>query len=148
MRRVRWRVSGERQPSRRSILIPRILVRYLLVWVVNAASLILATMLLPGIWFDTAVPGWWRAAVLLPVEFSLLILIVRPVLVLATLPLNVATLGLPTLLFNGVLLYLSAKFEPAFHIDGLDDAFGGMLLFTVANTMMTSRLGIDEVYPF
>ena len=148
MRRVRWRVSGERQPSRRSVLIPRILVRYLLVWVVNAASLILATMLLPGIWFDTAVPGWWRAAVLLPVEFSLLILIVRPVLVLATLPLNVATLGLPTLLFNGVLLYLSAKFEPAFHIDGLDDAFGGMLLFTVANTMMTSRLGIDEVYPF
>ncbi len=117
-------------------------------WVVNAASLVLATALLPGVWFDTAVPGWWRAAVLLPIEFSLLILFVRPLLVLATLPLNAVTLGLPTLLFNGLLLHLSATFEPAFHIDGLDDAFGGMLLFTVANTVMTSRLGIDEVYPF
>ena len=105
-------------------------------------------MLLPGIWFDTAMPGWWRSAILIPVEFSLLILVVRPVLVLATLPLNAVTLGLPTLLINGLLLYLTTAIEPAFHIDGLDDAFGGMLLFTVANTMATSRLGIDEVYPF
>jgi len=103
---------------------------------------------MPGVWFDTAAPYWWRAAVLLPVEFSVLILVARPLLVLATLPLNFVTLGLPTLLFNGMIFYLTAGFEPAFHIDGFDDALGGMLLITVANTAMASRLGIDEVFPF
>jgi len=119
-----------------------------MVWGVNAASLALATALSPGIWFDTAMPSWWSAAVLLPVWFSLGILFIRPLMVLATLPLNAVALGLPTLLFNGLILYGSAQMEPAFHIDGLGDAFLGLILFTVINTAVTGWLGIDEVYPF
>lgn len=104
--------------------------------------------MLPGVWFDTAVPGWWSAALLLPLWFALAILFIRPLLVLATLPLNAAALGLPTLLFNGLILYGVASLAPSFHVDGLDDAFGGLILFTVINTAVSSRLGIDEVYPF
>jgi len=118
------------------------------VWGVNAASLALATALVPGLWFDTADPRWWIAALLLPLWFSLGILLLRPLLVLATLPLSAAALGLPTLLFNGLILYLVASLEPSFHVGGLDDAFLGLLLFTVINTVVSSRLGVDEVYPF
>ncbi len=117
-------------------------------WAVSAVSLVLATALLPGLWFDPSLPHWWRAPLLLPVEFALLILLLRPVLVLATLPLNAATLGLPTLLINGALLYATARLEPAFHIDDLGDAFIGLALLTVLNTSLSSILGIDEVYPF
>jgi uncharacterized membrane protein YvlD (DUF360 family) len=120
----------------------------LLVWGVNAASLVLATALLPGVWFDTAAPLWWSAAVLIPIWFSLGVLFVRPLMVLATLPLNAAALGLPTLLFNGLILHGAAWIEPAFHIDGLTDAFWVLVLFTVINTAVTGWLGIDEVYPF
>ncbi len=105
------------------------------------------TLLLPGIWFDTALPFWWRAPLLLPVEFALLILTVRPLLVLATLPLNAWTMGLPTLFINAGLLYMTAGLEPAFHIEGWWHAVLGVGMITVINTSLTSWLGIDEVYP-
>lgn len=111
-------------------------------------SLALVAFVLPGVWIDTAVPRWWLAAATLPVEFALLLLLLRPLLVLATLPLNAATLGLPTLLFNGVLLYLTAAAEPSVHIDNLGYAFLGLVLMTTFNGAVTSWLGIDDLYPF
>ncbi|MBU1676581.1 phage holin family protein, partial [bacterium] len=125
----------------------RILIRYLLVWAVNAASLALVTLILPGFWFDTALPYWWRAPLLLPVEFALLILTVRPLLVLATLPLNALTQGLPTLFINAGVIQLTAAIEPAFHIEGWWHALFGVAMITVINTSLTSWLGIDEIYP-
>jgi len=133
-------------PGSRALYL-RIIIRYLLVWVVNAGSLALVTLILPGIWFDTALPHWWRAPLLLPIYFALLMLTVRPLLVLAVLPLNAWTQGLPTLFINAGLLYLMAWLEPAFHIDGPWHAFLGVALITVVNTSLTSWLGIDEVYP-
>jgi uncharacterized membrane protein YvlD (DUF360 family) len=116
-------------------------------WAASAASLVVVAFLLPGFWFDTAVPWWWTTALLLPLIFSMVLLILRPVLVLATLPLNFFTLGLPTLLFNGVLLYYTALVLPAFHIGNILDAFVGLVLLSILNTLTSSWLGIDEVYP-
>ncbi len=105
-------------------------------------------LLLPGIWIDTGVPRWWLTAALLPVEFGLLLLLLRPLLVLATLPLNAATLGLPTLLFNGLILYLTAATSRVVNIDNLGYAFLGLVVMTAVNGAVTGWLGIDDVYPF
>lgn len=118
-----------------------------MVWAVTTVSVVFVAWLLPGIWFDTGLPWWWRAPLLLPVEFALLFLTVRPVLVLATLPLNAWTQGLPTIFINAGLVYLAAYFEPAFHIDNWGYAILGVVLIAIVNTSLTSRLGIDEVYP-
>jgi len=67
--------------------------------------------------------------------------------VLATLPLNALTQGLPTLFINTGLWYLTATMEPAFHIEGWWHAFLGIGMITVINTSLTSWLGIDEIYP-
>ena len=117
-------------------------------WAVTVVSLLLATILLPGFHFDTTVPHWWTVALTLPLEFALLITLLRPLLVLATLPLNSITLGLPTLFFNGILLYLAALMHRAFHIDNLLYAFVGLALLTIINNTFSGWLGIDEVYPF
>jgi uncharacterized membrane protein YvlD (DUF360 family) len=119
-----------------------------LIWGVYAVSLALVCLLLPGIWIDTSVAHWWLSGILLPVEFALLLLFLRPLLVLATLPLNAVTLGLPTLLFNGLLLHLMSWLDPALNIDGLGYAYLGLLILTVVSTAMTGWLGIDEVHPF
>jgi len=91
---------------------------------------------------------WWLTAALLPVEFGLLLLLLRPLLVLATLPLNAATLGLPTLLFNGLILYLTAATSRVVNIDNLGYAFLGLVVMTAVNGAVTGWLGIDDVYPF
>ncbi|MBK6898527.1 MAG: phage holin family protein [bacterium] len=119
-----------------------------MVWGVSAASLALVALLLPGIWIDTGVRWWWLTAALLPVEFGLLLLLLRPLLVLATLPLNAVTLGLPTLLFNGLILYLTAATSRVVNIDNLGYAFLGLVVMTVVNGAVTGWLGIDDVYPF
>jgi len=118
------------------------------VWVVNVASLALVTLFLPGFWLDRTLENWWVVALILPIEFALLVTFIRPILVLATLPLNAATLGAPTLFFNGILLYLSSLLNPAFKIGNLLDAFIGLTIVTVINTVVTSWLGIDENYQF
>ncbi len=117
-------------------------------WAVTVVSLLTVTVLLPGFHFDMSAPHWWRVALTLPVEFALMVVLLRPFLVLATLPLNSITLGLPTLFFNGILLYLAALIEPAFHIDNLLYAFVGLALLTVINTAVSGWLRIDDLFPF
>lgn len=125
-----------------------ILGRYCLVWIINVLALLLATSILPGFRFDTTQPHWWTVALILPVEFALLLILLRPLLLFLTFPLNTLTLGFPTLLFNGVILWLAAKTQPSFIIDSFLDALVGLGILTVITTSLVGWLGIDEAYPF
>ncbi len=125
-----------------------ILGRYALVWAINVLALLLATSLLPGFRFETSDPNWWTVALVLPVEFALLLILLRPLLLLLTFPLNSLTLGLPTLLFNGIILWVAAAIEPSFIIGNILDALIGLVVLTVISTSLVGWLGIDEAYPF
>jgi uncharacterized membrane protein YvlD (DUF360 family) len=111
-------------------------------------SLLFATSLLPGFRFDHGVPHWWVSALALPVEMALLMIVLRPLLVMATLPLNVVTLGLPTLFINGGLLYLAVRLGRGLVMDRLPDTLVGLSVLTVINSALVGWLGIDETYPF
>ncbi len=106
------------------------------------------TAVLPGFRFDTTLPDWWVAALILPIEFAVVMIVLRPLLVLLTLPLNTITLGLPTLLFNGLLLFLVTSLHRSFIIAGVLDAVLGLAVVTLASTIAVGWLGIDETYPF
>jgi len=58
-------------------------------------ALLLATSLLPGFRLDTSLPLWWVAVLRLPLIFAMALIVLRPLLVFLTLPLNSLTLGLP-----------------------------------------------------
>ena len=125
-----------------------ILGRYVLVWVVSVLALLLALSLLPGFSLDTSVPRWWVAILRLPLIFALLLIVLRPLLLFLTLPLNSLTLGLPTLLFNGLILWLAAGAERAISIGNYPEAVVGTLVLTVVSAGVTGWLGLDEAYPF
>ncbi len=111
-------------------------------------ALLLATSLLPGFRLDTGYPRWWVAVLRLPLIFALALIVLRPIMVFLTLPLNSLTLGLPSLLFNGLILYLSAHTEAAFVITNYGEAFVGTLIITGISAGITGWLGLDEAYPF
>jgi len=115
---------------------------------VSVVALLLATSLLPGFRIDTSLPNWWLSVLRLPVVFALLLIVLRPLLIFLTLPLNSLTLGAPTLLFNGLILFLAAKPESAFIINNFGDALLGTLVMTVLTTSIVGWLGLDEAYPF
>lgn len=120
----------------------------MLVWVVSVLALVLATSLLPGFRLDTDAPRWWGAVLRLPVVFALLLILLRPLLLFLTLPLNTLTLGLPSLLFNALILWLASQTESSLVVGNYGDAFLGTLVMTLVTTSVVGWLGLDEAYPF
>lgn len=111
-------------------------------------ALLLATSLLPGFRLDTDNPHYWVSVLRLPLLFTFLIVLLRPLLLFLTLPLNSLTLGLPTIFFNSLIFYLSAHVETGFIITSYGDALFGTLVITVLTTGIAGWLGLDEAYPF
>ena len=88
--------------------------RFLIRLVVNAASLWIAVELVPSVVFD----GKFVDLVFVAVVFGLVNAVIRPVAKLLTLPLNIATLGLFTLVVNGAMLLIVAFLTDALGFDG------------------------------
>jgi len=121
--------------------------RYVLVWFVYVLALLLATSIFPGLYLDTTVRAWWAVMLTVPVEFALLMILLRPLLLFLTLPLNVITLGIPSLLFNALILKWTADMNPSLVVTGFHDAFLGVLVMTAVATTIIGWLGLDEAYP-
>lgn len=99
----------------------------------NAATIALAAAVLPGIRLD----GVWPA-LLAGVVLGLVNALVRPVLIILTLPLTLLTLGLFLLVLNGLCLALTAWLVPGFDIDGLLAAVLGALVISVVSWLLTA----------
>jgi putative membrane protein len=100
---------------------------------VNAAVIALAAALIPGIQLDGAWP-----ALLAGVVLGLVNALVRPVLLILTLPLTIVTLGLFLLVLNGLCLALTAWLVPGFDLDGLLPAVLGALVISVVSWVLTA----------
>lgn len=81
---------------------------------ITAFGLWMADLLLAGVRFD-GVASLWIAALLLGVVNA----IVRPVLIVLTLPFTLVTLGLFIFVVNGAMVLLVAWLMPSFHVEGL-----------------------------
>lgn len=88
-------------------------VRFLLFWLVNALVLWAAAALFAGVRFDS-----WSALAISALLFGIAHAVLKPVLVILTLPITVITLGLFLLVINALLLLLVAWLVPGFHLPG------------------------------
>ncbi|XOU94558.1 MAG: phage holin family protein [Candidatus Kerfeldbacteria bacterium] len=96
--------------------------------ILNAAALLLVAYLVPG--FE--VEGFY-AAIISAVILGLANAIIKPILVLLTLPITILTLGLFTLVINGVLIWFVASFIEGFSVDGFVTALiGGVILWVIS----------------
>ena len=108
---------------------------FLLRVVVNALAIMLAAALLPGIQVDGLVPAL-AAGVLL----GLVNAVVRPVLLILTLPITLVTLGLFLLVLNGLCFWLVASLVKGVTVSGFWSAFFGALLVSIVSGIMTALI--------
>lgn len=87
--------------------------RLLLVWVLNALALWLVTLVVPGVQVGTPMQILIAALVL-----GLVNALVKPLLVILTLPVTILTLGLFLFVINGLLFVAVASLVKGFHVDG------------------------------
>jgi len=69
----------------------------------------------------------------------------RPLVVLLTLPINILTLGLFTLVNNAGMLKLVAWLIPAFHVEGFWTALGGALAISIVSFLLNWFLQPDSL---
>ncbi len=104
-------------------------------WLVAALSLWVVQFLVPGLDVEGPLALFAGALVL-----GLLNALVKPVLVLLTLPLTLLTLGLFILVLNAALFSLAAWLVPGFHVAGFWSAFFGALLFSGVSFLLNRIL--------
>src|ERR1043165_4957963 len=104
----------------------------LLRWLVNAGALLLVAYLYPGVQVKDFV-----AALLAPLVLGLVNALVRPILVILTLPVTLLTLGLFLFVINALLFWLVAEIVKGFTVDGFLAALVGSILYSVI-TLITS----------
>jgi putative membrane protein len=120
--------------------------RLLISWLINAAALAAAAYLVPGI--DIMGEPAWQTVAIMAVLFGLVNALIRPLLKLLTCPLILLTLGLFTLVINGLMLWLSSwigrQFGLGFHVAGFWPAFLGALVISVVSFVLSLLFGRDR----
>ena len=115
------------------------MVRLLLRWLLSALALIGITYLVPGI----HVSGF-LVALLAALVIGIVNALVRPLLILLTLPVTVLTLGLFLLVINAMLFGLAAWLVPGFMVDGVGAAVLGSLLYWLGSLAINALIGIER----
>lgn len=112
---------------------------------INAGALWAATTLVPGISFT----GDTSRFLVVALVFGLLNALVRPLLLLLSLPLLILTLGLFTFVLNALVLMmlgaLSEGLSLGFHVNGFFPAFVGALIVSVVSLLLSVAAKPNEV---
>ncbi|HET8597000.1 MAG TPA: phage holin family protein [Castellaniella sp.] len=107
----------------------------LLVWILNAVALLIVAYLLPGI--NVASFG---SALIAALVLGLLNAVVKPLLILLTLPLTVVTLGLFLLVLNALVFWWAGSILKGFQVDGFWWAVIGAIVYSLVSGALASLL--------
>ncbi len=107
---------------------------FLLRWLFNTVAIYATTQIISGL----RVPGL-GGAIIAALVLGIVNAVIRPIVLLLTLPANFLTLGLFTLVVNTLMLYLVAAVTPL-QIGGFWAAFLGALLIAIISTLLSRLL--------
>lgn len=105
--------------------------QFLVKWLTNIIALFVVINIVPGVSASSS-----QALIVAALIIGLLNAFLRPVLILMTLPFTIATLGLFTLIINGLMFYLASKFVIGFNVLGFWSAFWAALLFSIISFIL------------
>ena len=103
-------------------------------WIVNAAALVLVAYVYPGVQIESFTAALFAALVL-----GLVNAVIRPLLVILTLPVTLLTLGLFLFVINALCFWLATVLVPGFSVGGFGAALLGSILYSLL-TLATSWL--------
>jgi len=101
-------------------------------WLISTASIMLASYLVDGI----RVSGFF-SALLAAVALGILNAVLRPVLIILTLPLTILTMGLFIFFINALMLVMASVIIPGFDVQGFWPALFGSLIISIINWILS-----------
>lgn len=108
------------------------MLRLLARWALSALVFVLIAYIVPGIHVT------WVSAFVASIVAGLLNMLVRPILVLLTLPITLLTLGIFLFVVNAAIFGLTALLVPGFKVEGFGAALIGALLYWLLNMVISN----------
>ncbi|NIJ44964.1 putative membrane protein [Wenyingzhuangia heitensis] len=112
---------------------------YIIQLLVSALAVIIIANFLPGVQVDNISTAIWVALVL-----SVLNLLVKPILVILTLPITIFTLGIFLLVINAIIINMAAYLTSGFSVSSLWVALLFSLLLSVLQSLLSSLFGLEK----
>lgn len=109
--------------------------RLIVSWIINAVALLALPYLMRSVEVDS-----FGVALIAALVLGLVNALIRPLLVLLTLPVTLLTLGLFILVINGLLFWMVAQLIGGFHVAGFWSAFGAAILYSVISWALSALL--------
>lgn len=104
------------------------MIQMLVLWLVSAIVLMITAYLVPGFKIKSFGSAMWASIVV-----GLLNMLIRPVLMFLSFPINFLTLGLFTFVVNAIILRIAAGLLKGFDIDGWWSAIIGAIVLALVN---------------
>lgn len=106
---------------------------FLIRWLITAIAVLTAVKIIPGISCDS-----WSTLIIASLILGIFNAILKPLLVLFTLPLVLLTLGLFIPIINAMLLMLTSKLVAEFHVADFWSALFGSLVISVISILLNA----------
>ena len=104
----------------------------IVVWILNAVALLAVAYVLPGI----MIASFW-SAMLAALVLGLLNALVKPVLILLTLPITIVTMGLFLIVLNALMFWWAGSMLKGFQVDGFWWAVAGAVLYSLIASLFS-----------
>ncbi|TAI46979.1 phage holin family protein [Flagellimonas allohymeniacidonis] len=106
---------------------------------INALAVIILSYALPGVGVDS-----FLTAIIVALVLGFLNFLVKPILVLLTLPITILTLGLFLLIINAIIILLAAHFISGFYVSSIWWAILFSILLSILQSILQSLLKEDK----
>jgi len=116
---------------------------FLVRWSINLLALVVAGTMITGVRIESIEMGIVAAGILGVVNA-----VIRPVVLILTLPINLLSLGLFTLVINAAMLMLVSSVVPGFVVESFRAAFWGALLISLISWIVNIFVGGDGRFVF
>ncbi|MES2012988.1 MAG: phage holin family protein [Pseudomonadota bacterium] len=107
----------------------------ILIWILNALSLLAVTYFVPNIQVAN-----FTTALIAALVIGLVNMLIKPILLLLTLPITILTLGLFIFVINGLLFYAVGNLLQGFEVKTLSSGILGAVLYSIISWLLTSML--------
>ncbi len=114
--------------------------RLILTWLLAACALLAVAYVTPGVQVQS-----FTAALIAAAVIGLFNAVLRPILVLLTLPVTIITLGLFLFVINALLFWAAGSVLRGFHVDGFIAALLGSLIYSAL--MLVINAAVRSVVP-
>ena len=104
----------------------------LLRYLATVAAVVLTVNIVPGVMLANG----WETALLVALVWSVITMVIRPVLQILTLPITIITFGLFALVLNAVLFYAMTWIVPGFYVSGFWSALFGAIVLSLISWLI------------